>query len=401
MSDLNELFYRDTYAREFTADVVSCTEGKNGFEVVLSDTAFYPEGGGQPADHGKLGDAVVTDVKRVSGIIVHCTDKALTVGSTVKGILDWSRRYDNMQNHTGEHVISGLIHKKYGFDNVGFHMDEDVITVDFDGVIPADELLAIEQQVNDAIYADIAVNVLFPSAEELKAMDYRSKKELTGKVRIVDIPGCDRCACCGTHVARTGEIGLLKVLSSEKHRGGTRILFVCGARALRDYAAKNASVRRISELLSAKPAEVAEAVEKLLTAQNLKESEVIELKKKLLTLKAEALPASDTVIIRFEDGMTPQELRTFATVIADLNKTPAAAVLSTTAPDTFSYVLYGPADKMRDVSKALNKTAVAAAAAAEFLVKGFTDVPRRNCRSDNGSLCRTLKRRQAAKGGLV
>ena len=355
MSDLNELFYRDTYAREFTADVVSCTEGKNGFEVVLSDTAFYPEGGGQPADHGKLGDAVVTDVKRVSGIIVHCTDKALTVGSTVKGVLDWSRRYDNMQNHTGEHVISGLIHKKYGFDNVGFHMDEDVITVDFDGVIPADELLAIEQQVNDAIYADIAVNVLFPSAEELKAMDYRSKKELTGKVRIVDIPGCDRCACCGTHVAKTGEIGLLKVLSSEKHRGGTRILFVCGARALRDYAAKNASVRRISELLSAKPAEVAEAVEKLLTAQNLKESEVIELKKKLLTLKAEALPASDTVIIRFEDGMTPQELRTFATVIADLNKTPAAAVLSTTAPDTFSYVLYGPADKMRDVSKTLNQ----------------------------------------------
>ncbi len=355
MSDLNELFYRDTYAREFTADVVSCTEGKNGFEVVLSDTAFYPEGGGQPADHGKLGDAVVTDVKRVSGIIVHCTDKALTVGSTVKGVLDWSRRYDNMQNHTGEHVISGLIHKKYGFDNVGFHMDEDVITVDFDGVIPTDELLAIEQQVNDAIYADIPVNVLFPSAEELKTMDYRSKKELTGKVRIVDIPGCDRCACCGTHVAKTGEIGLLKVLSSEKHRGGTRILFVCGARALRDYAAKNASVRRISELLSAKPAEVAEAVEKLLTAQNLKESEVIDLKKKLLTLKAEALPASDTVIIRFEDGMTPQELRTFATVIADLNKTPAAAVLSTTAPDTFSYVLYGPADKMRDVSKALNQ----------------------------------------------
>ena len=103
MSDLNELFYRDTYAREFTADVVSCTEGQNGFEVVLSDTAFYPEGGGQPADHGKLGDAVVTDVKRVSGIIVHCTDKALAVGSTVKGILDWSRRYDNMQNHFRSH----------------------------------------------------------------------------------------------------------------------------------------------------------------------------------------------------------------------------------------------------------------------------------------------------------
>lgn len=375
MSDLNELFYRDTYAREFTADVVSCTEGQNGFEVVLSDTAFYPEGGGQPADHGKLGDAVVTDVKRVSGIIVHCTDKALAVGSTVKGILDWSRRYDNMQNHTGEHVISGLIHKKYGFDNVGFHMDEDVITVDFDGVIPANELLAIEQQVNDAIYADIPVNVLFPSAEELKAMNYRSKKELTGKVRIVDIPGCDRCACCGTHVARTGEIGLLKVLSSEKHRGGTRILFVCGARALRDYAAKNASVRRISELLSAKPVEVAEAVEKLLTAQNLKESEVIELKKKLLTLKAEALPASDNVIICFEDGMTPQELRTFATVIADLNKAPAAAFFRRRRPTPSATCSTVRRTKCGTSVKPLTKNSAAAAAATAVLFRVPTRPP--------------------------
>ncbi len=355
MSELNELFYRDTYAREFTAQVVSCTEGDKGFEVVLSDTAFYPEGGGQPADHGKLGDALVTDVRRVAGVIVHYTDKALEAGAEVKGVLDWERRYDNMQNHTGEHVISGLVHQKYGFDNVGFHMDDDVITVDFDGVIPPEEVAQMEKAVNDAICADIPVAVLFPSADELKAMNYRSKKELTGKVRIVDIPGCDRCACCGTHVAKTGEVQLIKVLSSEKHRGGTRIIFVCGGRAIRALAEKNEAVRRISELLSAKPAEVAQAVEKLLAAQAARESEIIDLKKQLLTLKAASLPASDTVVIHFEDGLAPQELRTFATIIAESKKAPAAAVLSATAAGVYSYVLYGPADKMRDASKTLNQ----------------------------------------------
>lgn len=355
MADLNELFYRDTYAREFTAQVVSCTEGDKGFEVVLTDTAFYPEGGGQPADHGKLADAIVSDVKRVAGAVVHFTDKALAVGSEVKGVLDWERRYDNMQNHTGEHVISGLIHQKYGFDNVGFHMDDDVITVDFDGVIPAEEIALMEKAANDAICSDIPVGILFPAADELKAMAYRSKKELTGKVRIVDIPGCDRCACCGTHVAKTGEVQLLKILSSEKHRGGTRILFVCGGRAIRTLAEKNDAVRRISELLSAKPAEVAQAVEKLLAAQAARDSEILDLKKKLLSVKAASLPAADTVVIHFEEGLAPQELRTFATIIAESKKAPAAAVLSATAPGVYSYVLYGPADKMRDASKTLNQ----------------------------------------------
>ena len=355
MSDLNELFYRDTYAREFEATVVSCTETDKGFEVILTDTAFYPEGGGQPADHGKLGDALVTDTRRVAGQIVHTTDKALTAGTVVKGVLDWARRFDNMQNHTGEHIISGLVHKKFGFDNVGFHMDDDVITVDFDGVVSPEELDEIEIQVNNAIAADIPVNILFPSADELKVTDYRSKKELTGKVRIVDIPGCDRCACCGTHVAKTGEIGILKITGSEKHRGGTRVFFVCGARAVRDFARKNESVKHISELLSTKPAEVADAVEKLLAAQATKDGELAQMKKKLLTFKAQALPAADKVLITFEDGMTPQELRTLATVISEMKKAPAAAVLSATGPDTFSYVLWGPTQAMRDISKNLNQ----------------------------------------------
>ena len=354
-SDLNELFYRDVYKREFVAHVVSSTETDKGFEVVLDDTAFYPEGGGQPADHGMIADAHVTDVRRTGGVVVHFTDKALEVGAEVKCVLDWERRYDNMQNHTGEHVISGLIHAKYGFDNVGFHMDDDVITVDFDGIIPPEELADIEKAVNTAIQANIPVNIQFPSAEELKAMSYRSKKELTGKVRIVDIPGCDRCACCGTHVASTGEVGILKVLSSEKHRGGTRVFFVCGGRAMRDYAYKNGAVRRVSELLSAKPTEVAEAVQKLLDTAAEKDREIAALKKELLSVKAQSIPADARIAVHFEAGLTPQDLRTFATAIVEAGRAPAAAVLSERGPNEFSYVLHWPNDALRDVSKSLNQ----------------------------------------------
>ena len=234
METMQELFYRDPYAREFSATVTSCREGKKGFEVVLDDTAFYPEGGGQPSDEGTLGEAKVIFVKRVGPEIVHYIDKPLEVGSTVIGKIDWERRFDNMQNHTCEHIFSGLVHQKYKLENVGFHMDPDDITVDFSGEIPMESIPELEQLVNQAITQDIDIKIEFPTEEVLEAMEYRSKKELHGVVRIVTIPGCDRCACCGTHVRRSGEIGMFKILDAYKHRGGTRVRFVAGERARRD-----------------------------------------------------------------------------------------------------------------------------------------------------------------------
>ena len=145
MEELNELFYKDPYLKSFAATVTSCSEGKNGFEVVLDDTAFYPEGGGQPADHGTLGAAQVTDVRRVKGVIIHYTDKPLEAGTKVEGKIDWERRFDNMQNHTGEHVLSGLVHAKFKYENVGFHMDDDIVTVDFNGPMTEEELNPVWQ----------------------------------------------------------------------------------------------------------------------------------------------------------------------------------------------------------------------------------------------------------------
>ena len=173
METMQELFYRDPYAREFSATVTSCREGKKGFEVVLDDTAFYPEGGGQPSDEGTLGEAKVIFVKRVGPEIVHYIDKPLEVGSTVIGKIDWERRFDNMQNHTCEHIFSGLVHQKYKLENVGFHMDPDDITVDFSGEIPMESIPELEQLVNQAITQDIDLKIEFPTEEVLEAMEYR------------------------------------------------------------------------------------------------------------------------------------------------------------------------------------------------------------------------------------
>ena len=370
MAEMNELFYRDPYVRQFSAKVMSVTQGKKGYEVVLDDTAFYPEGGGQPADLGTLGGVKVTDVRRTDTGIVHYCEAPLEVGQVVEGVLDWDRRFDNMQNHTGEHIFSGLVNQTFGFDNVGFHMDDDVITCDFSGVMTNEDVAEIERRTNEAIVANLEVGVLFPTQDELDAMDYRSKKALTGKVRIVDVPGCDRCACCGVHVKLTGEIGCLKVLSSMKHRGGTRVTFVCGLRALRDYEARVRETRTVSNLLSAKPLEIGAAVERLQAEVAAKDAKLVELTKTIFALKADAIPVKDEPLVLVEDGLTPFELRHYCTMLAEAHKAPLIVVLSQTASDVYSYVLACPDETLRAWSTALNKALNGRGGGAKGFVQG-------------------------------
>ncbi len=256
-----KLYYQDAYKTEFTASVRACEPAKAGFFVILDQTAFYPEGGGQPCDLGMLGEAKVLDVQERDGEIVHLCDRALS--GTVTGRIDWPRRFDLMQQHSGEHLFSGLVHRRYGFDNVGFHMGADVITVDFSGIVPTEDLPEIERQVNRWIWSDAETEILWPDEAELAQIPYRSKKALEGAVRIVRFPGMDDCACCGTHVRRTGEIGLIKLLSCVKFHQGVRIELVCGDRAA-DYLTRVFEQnRQISGLLSAKPLETAEAVRRI------------------------------------------------------------------------------------------------------------------------------------------
>ena len=228
MSETRKLYYEDVYTKEFTAKVLECREGKKGYEIILDQTAFYPEGGGQPCDLGTLNDVEVLEVHEKNGEIIHYTKEAIEPGKEVTGKIDWDRRFDLMQQHSGEHIVSGLVHAAYGYDNVGFHMSSDVITVDLSGVLSETQLAEIEAETNRKIWENSEVEITYPSREELDKLDYRSKKELTGQVRLVRFPGSDLCACCGTHVTHTGEIGAVKILTVENFHEGIRLTMICG-----------------------------------------------------------------------------------------------------------------------------------------------------------------------------
>ncbi len=254
-----KLYEIDSHLFTFTAEVLACRAEKKGFSVVLDRTAFFPEGGGQPADTGLLGRARVIDVQVQDREVRHFTDKPLVPGETVEGRLDAEQRRRRMQNHSGEHILSGLVHRTYGYDNVGFHMGAACMTIDFSGELDAAQLTELEDRANETVRANLPLHVWFPGPEELGRLDYRSKLELTENVRLVEIPGVDLCACCAPHVERTGEVGLVKILDSQRHRGGVRLSVVCGMDAVEDYRARHESVAEIARALSAKRGEVTAA----------------------------------------------------------------------------------------------------------------------------------------------
>lgn len=264
-----KLYDRDAYEREFEADVVSCEAcGKGRFKVVLDRTLFFPEEGGQTPDKGTINGLPVVDVQIKDEVIFHTLELKdglpdLNPGSHVSGEIDWEHRYSNMQQHTGEHIFSGLVHSRFGYENVGFHLSDSIVTMDYNGEISPEDIERLELEANRVISRQIPVNASYPDKEKLDALEYRSKKELSGPIRIVDIPGVDTCACCAPHLHNTGEVGLLKVLDVSSHKGGVRISILCGFRALADYGSTREELKHVSHLTSAPLPETAEAVSKL------------------------------------------------------------------------------------------------------------------------------------------
>ena len=236
--ETEKLYYSDAYLTEFEATVLACEESKKGYLVTLDRTAFYPEGGGQPADHGTLGGVAVTDVHEKDGVVLHTCSAPLAAGTEVHGKIDWQRRFDHMQQHSGEHIVSGMLCQAFHCDNVGFHMGADVVTIDYNAEMTWENVLAIEAKANQYIWENHHFVVTYPTAEELETLEYRSKNELSGQVRIASFPGADTCACCGTHVDQSGEVGLVKFLSVQKFRSGVRLELLCGRRAL-DYLSRH------------------------------------------------------------------------------------------------------------------------------------------------------------------
>ncbi len=295
-----KLYYQDSHLSVFTARVLECRRVKKGWELVLDRTAFFPEGGGQPADTGSFGDVRVLDVHERGGEILHLADAPLAPGLEAEGRIDFEQRRRRMQNHSGEHILSGLVHSTYGYDNVGFHMGSACMTIDFSGELDEQQLAALETRANAAVRENLPLHVWFPGPRELESLDYRSKLELTENVRIVEIPGIDRCACCAPHVKRTGEIGVIKILDSQRHRGGIRLSVVCGMDALEDYRRRQESVTEISRALSVKRGEVAAAVERLLREQQSLKERCDSLGLSLVRLMAAAEPATDGNIVVFD-----------------------------------------------------------------------------------------------------
>ncbi len=298
-----KLFYENAYTRIFQAIVLSCEARRDGgFAVVLDRTAFNPEGGGQSGDTGVLGGVSVTDTHEKDGVIYHYTDGPLAPGDAVSSEIDWDERFRKMQNHSGEHIVSGLVHARYGYSNVGFHLGDDGCTIDFDGELTREQLDEIEAAANAVVWENRPVTARFPAPEELKTLDYRSKLDLQSNVRIVEVEGVDRCACCAPHVSRTGEVGLIKLLDAMRHRGGVRIWLKAGADALRDYGARYRDSAAISALLNLPQDRLVPGVEKLIAQRDELKFQLVSLQRQALEAQAAALAPTEGNMLLFAEG---------------------------------------------------------------------------------------------------
>jgi len=368
-----KLYYDDPFLREFTAQVVSCDAVKGGFAVVLDETAFYPEGGGQPADHGKLGSVTVLDVHEKNGVITHLCDAAIEPGVAVRGEIDWARRFDHMQQHSGEHICSGLICERFHCDNVGFHMGADVVTIDFNAEIDWDALLEIEARANQYIYEDHAIDIQFHRGAELDAIDYRSKKPLDGDVRIVAFPGADCCACCGTHVTRSGQVGVVKFLSCQKFREGVRIELLCGQRAYRYLSATWEQNLHVAQSLSVKPTESAAAVERL-------ENELSSLKLRAARLESQVFAqvaarlAGQGDVLLFEEDMAPDSVRKLCDAV--MNTCGGRCAVFAGTEGAWKYAVGQVDGDLRDLVKQLNAALSGRGGGKPFFAQGSAQATR-------------------------
>ena len=352
--ETKQLYYVNPHISRFSARVLSCEETGKGFAVILDQTAFYPEGGGQAADTGLLGTARVLDVREQNEFIVHFCDSALPVNAAVEGIIDYDLRFDRMQQHTGEHIVSGLINARYGYHNTGFHMGTESTTIDFDGVIPAEDLPLLEMQANEAVWKNLAVNCWIPSPQELPGVTYRTKRALPWPVRIVQVPGYDSCACCGTHVTHTGEVGVIKLLSAIPFRGGTRMEMACGRRALAILNNAYDQNRQVSQAFSAKMQETGEAARKMNELAAAQKYRITGLEKQIFAGIAAGYTGAGNVL-HFEADLDGTGVRELADAIA-ASCGGTASVFSGNDGDGYAFCLIARNGDLRQLGREMVST---------------------------------------------
>ncbi|MBE5961448.1 MAG: hypothetical protein E7256_08705 [Lachnospiraceae bacterium] len=349
------LYDEDSHGIEFEAKVLEVVRNDKGVFLVLNQTLFFPEGGGQRSDIGFIGQEEVVDVQEKDGIVYHKmkSDTAFVKGEAVTGTIDWEYRFFNMQQHSGEHIVSGLICGRFGYDNVGFHVGSEAVTMDFNGMVTEEELRQIEWEANMAVAKNIEILAEYLDKEQLAAMTYRSKKEIEGDVRIVTIPGYDCCACCAPHVERTGEIGMIKLLSVNKYKSGVRIFMLCGMRALEYSLQLEKQVNEISVLLSAKQNQVADAVKRLKEENSSLKGVIMNQVQKLILCKVNEIPEGTKDVCFLQKGLDGNGVRQLAN--ASLEKVSGvSAVFSENAEGMWQYVVTSKEEDCLKIGKALN-----------------------------------------------
>ena len=367
---MTKLYDLDSYIKDFSATVTSCEKDDNeNYRVILDQTAFFPTAGGQTCDTGTIGDQAVLDVIIKDEIVIHILKNPVTVGETVTCKIDWDVRFRKMQHHSAEHIVSGIATRIFNCDNVGFHLSDKEVTIDYNKELTESELLLLEQKANEAIWANLLIDARYPDEKELPNIPYRAKLDLTENVRIVTIPGIDICACCAPHVKSTGEIGVIHLKDMMRHRGGVRIRMICGRDALLDYEEKAKSVLAISNLLSAKQEEVSDATENLLSQLADKNRKIAELSKSLAVLKAESIPETTENICIFEENSDVETLR----LLANLGKKKTAkmcCVLSGNAESGYSYIIASEHINLREISKEINTALHGRGGGREDMIQG-------------------------------
>ena len=352
MPDFHQQYYQNAYQTTLQSRVVSCTQVKDRYEIILDNTVFYPEGGGQPGDCGYLNDVEVFDTHERNNQVIHYTRAEIPAGTVVLCKIDFERRFNFMQNHSGEHLVSGLIHKAYGYDNVGFHMGE-VVQIDFNGPMSYADALKIEEKANELITRNLPIMESYPTDEEAAQLPYRSKKELSGQIRLIEIPEADLCACCGTHLKTTGEIGLIKILSCEKHKDGVRIEMVSGKRAyqlIRDVFNEN---KEISALLSSPVTKTSSYVLNLLEQNKKMSYELTDMKIRYLKEKSASVQPDQKFHLEVLDHFDRNIARKHANDLMNERNIDTVAILNKT--DTqIEYIIVSKSLPLREYAKELN-----------------------------------------------
>ena len=351
--ETRRLYDDDAYLNRFTARVLACTPAKKQgqFEVVLDQTAFFPEGGGQPADRGTLDGANVLDVQTKQGVITHLTDAPLEVGSAVEGLLDMDHRLDSMQQHSGEHILSGILHRMFGCENVGFHIGQEETTLDTSLPIPTEGLAAAEAEANRIVWADLPVQAEYPAPEVLATLTYRSKKAIEGAVRIVTIPGADCCACCGTHVERTGQIGQIKVMGAMNYKGGTRITLACGGRALTAFSQMLEEQAKLRAQFSAKNGQLAAAAQRQADELAAQKARAAQLEQQVFAYTAAQVQEGDQPVL-FVHDLSGDSLRRLCLALSEHTHRPCAVF--TQGGQGYAYCLAWNGGDARVLAKAMN-----------------------------------------------